>query len=171
MRFKMKKKAVPVVSLMIMLVNPSVAMVVCPICTVAAAGGLGISRYLGVDDFITGIWIGGLIVSSGLWLADWLTKRFRKFIGAEILSVTLFFAIVVPPLYWADLIGLPDNALLGVDKVLLGTITGMFVFILGVALDRFLRNKNDQKVFIYYQKVILPIFLLTILSYVYYLYS
>ena len=39
------------------------ALAVCPICTVAAATGIGFSRWLGIDDTITGLWIGGLTVS------------------------------------------------------------------------------------------------------------
>ena len=39
------------------------ALAVCPICTVAVATGIGFSRWLGIDDTITGLWIGGLTVS------------------------------------------------------------------------------------------------------------
>ncbi|MBU2577676.1 hypothetical protein KKA69_02480 [Patescibacteria group bacterium] len=40
-----------------------------PVCTITVGAGLGISRWLGIDDSIPGLWIGGLILSSGLWLA------------------------------------------------------------------------------------------------------
>ena len=39
------------------------ALAVCPICTIAVGAGVGLSRYFGVDDAITGLWVGGLIVS------------------------------------------------------------------------------------------------------------
>ena len=51
---------------------------VCPVCTVAVIGGLGLSRWLGIDDAITGIWIGGLIISLSLWFTDWLYKKYKK---------------------------------------------------------------------------------------------
>jgi len=57
------------------LVFPAKVYAVCPICTVAVGAGLGISRWLGIDDSVTGLWIGGLILSSGLWLADWIGKK------------------------------------------------------------------------------------------------
>ncbi|MDP3917891.1 MAG: hypothetical protein Q8Q30_01815, partial [Candidatus Woesebacteria bacterium] len=48
---------------------------VCPVCTVAVAGGLGLSRYFGIDDSIIGIWSGGLMVSLTLWTIDWLSRK------------------------------------------------------------------------------------------------
>ncbi|MCX6758247.1 MAG: hypothetical protein NTX14_00895, partial [Candidatus Nealsonbacteria bacterium] len=48
------------------------ALAVCPICTVAVGAGLGLSRWFGIDDSISGLWIGGLIVSFILWTIDWL---------------------------------------------------------------------------------------------------
>jgi hypothetical protein len=79
------------------------------------------------------------------------------------------FVFVIPPLYWSHFIGIKGNTFWGVDKILLGTLIGSFVFLLGVWLDGWLRNKNNGKVFIYYQKVIVPVFLLTLTSFIFYL--
>jgi hypothetical protein len=38
-------------------------MPVCPVCTIAVAGGVGLCRYLGIDDLISGAWIGALLFS------------------------------------------------------------------------------------------------------------
>jgi len=142
---------------------------VCPICTVAVGAGLGISRWLGIDDTVTGIWIGGLILSSGLWLADWIGKKGWKVPYKEAISVGLFFLFVVPPLYWGKMIGLVGNTLWGIDKVLLGITIGSTLFLLGVWLDKWLRTTNSDKVYVYYQKVIIPVFLLSVASFVFYL--
>jgi len=48
---------------------------VCPLCTVAVGAGVGLSRWLGIDDVITGLWIGGLIVSLIAWSENWLDKK------------------------------------------------------------------------------------------------
>jgi len=142
---------------------------VCPICTVAVGAGLGISRWLGIDDTVTGIWIGGLILSSGLWLADWIGKKGWKVPYKEAISVGLFFLFVVPPLYWGKMIGLSGNTLWGLDKVLLGTIIGSIIFLFGVWLDKWLRTTNGDRVYVYYQKVIIPVFLLSLASFVFYI--
>lgn len=135
---------------------------VCPICTVAVAGGLGVSRWLGIDDSIMGIWIGGLILSSGFWMADWASKKTWKIPYPKLLSILIMILFVIPPLYMAKMIGLPENTLWGVDKILLGTIIGSVLFFAGMQLDKWLRTTNEDKVYIYYQKVIVPVFLLTI---------
>jgi hypothetical protein len=148
---------------------PTKALAVCPICTVAVGAGLGISRWIGIDDSVTGIWIGGLILSSGLWLADWIGKKGWRVPYKEIISVGLFFLFVIPPLYWGKMIGLSGNTLWGLDKVLLGTIIGSIIFIIGVWLDKWSRMTNGDKVYVYYQKVIIPVFLLSLVSFVFYL--
>ena len=145
------------------------AKAVCPICTVAVAGGLGISRWIGIDDAVMGIWVGGLILSSGFWLADWVSKKSWKIPYHKTLSVLLMIIFVLPPLYMAKMIGLANNTLWGIDKIVLGTIIGSILFFAGVKLDQYLRTTNEGKVYIYYQKVIAPVFLLTIGSFVLFL--
>ena len=135
----------------------------------AVAAGLGISRWIGIDDAVTGVWIGGLIVSSGLWLTDWLTKKKWQIPFPKILSTLLMILFVVPPLYWSHMIGLPQNTLWGVDKIILGTISGIAVFITAVFVDLWLRTTHNGKVYIYFQKVIIPVLLLTFSSFAFYI--
>lgn len=163
------KKLIPLLSLVGLLGFPSPVHAVCPVCTVAVAAGLGISRWIGIDDSVTGVWIGGLILSSGLWLADWIGKKKWKVPHPKFLSVLLMALFVIPPLYWSKMIGLSGNTLLGIDKVLLGTIVGSIIFLIGVGIDKWLRTTNSGKVYIYYQKVIVPVFLLSIISFIFYL--
>ena len=137
---------------------------VCPVCTVAVGAGVGVSRIIGIDDTITGIWIGGLIISSGLWMADFIRKKNWKIPFPEFLSIMLMTLFVIPSLYWTKLIGVAGNLFLGIDKIIFGIITGSLIFFLGVFIDKFLRKINNDKVFIYYQKVIIPVLLLSITS-------
>ncbi len=141
---------------------------VCPLCTIAVGAGLGVSRWIGIDDAVTGVWIGGLIFSSGLWLADWLGKKKWSVPYPKAVSVLLFFLFVIPPLYWTHLIGSPKNTLWGIDKILLGTSIGSITFLVSVWLDQWLRTTNKEKVYLYYQKVIIPMLLLTLMSFVFY---
>lgn len=163
------KKLIPLLTFLAMFVFPRQAHAVCPVCTVAVAAGLGISRWIGIDDSVTGVWIGGLILSSGLWLADWIEKKSWKLQYPKLLSVLLMALFVIPPLYISKMIGLPGNTLWGIDKVLLGTIIGTIIFLLGVSIDKWLRTTNNGKVYIYYQKVITPVLLLTVSSFILYL--
>lgn len=141
---------------------------VCPVCTVAVGAGLGFTQALGIDDTITGIWIGGLIVSSGLWIASWLQGRNWKIIYPKTLSVLIMVLLVIPPLYLAGMIGREGNMLWGIDKVFLGSLLGIGLFLLSVKIDQLLRKTNEGKVYIYYQKVIIPVFLLSTASLIFY---
>lgn len=142
---------------------------VCPLCTVAVAGGLEISRMLGVDDLITAIWIGGLTVSLAFWLADYLAKKnwFLPF-WREAVSLIVFYLLVIPYLFWSKAIGKIGNTFWGVDKIILGVIIGSLVFFLGVFVDHFLRKINGGKIIFYYQKVIIPVFFLALVSLIFY---
>src|SRR3990172_4136169 len=65
--------------LILKLITAPSALAVCPVCTVAVGAGLGISRALGIDDTVTSVWIGGLILSMSFWLIDWLKKKKTEF--------------------------------------------------------------------------------------------
>ncbi len=142
---------------------------VCPICTVAIGTGVGFTRYIGIDDTITGLWIGGFIVSSGLWLASFLKNKKIKIPYIEILSVILMAAFTIIALYLSKFIGVTHNKIFGVEKIVFGIAIGMIIFFFSTKTDAYLRQKNNGKVIIYYQKVIIPVLFLTLTSFLFYL--
>jgi hypothetical protein len=145
------------------------ALAVCPVCVVAVGFGLGISRWLGIDDTITGVWIGGLIIATGLWLSSWIEKKSWKIPYPKTLSIISMYVLTIIPLWIGKTIGHPKNILWGIDKILLGVIAGSAAFFLSLWLDKKLRKMNNEQVYIYYQKVILPVLLLTIASFTFYM--
>ncbi|PIP53314.1 hypothetical protein COX08_01630 [Candidatus Beckwithbacteria bacterium CG23_combo_of_CG06-09_8_20_14_all_34_8] len=133
---------------------------VCPVCTVAVAAGVGLSRYLGIDDTISGLWIGALLMSSSLWMANWLTRKSWRIPAKTALSILIMYGITLTPLYFTEIIGHPNNRVWGMDKLFLGIFIGTMFFVISVLIDKWLRTKNEGKVFVPYQKVIIPITLL-----------
>jgi hypothetical protein len=168
-------KIVPVLSLYTIynILFPSLAHAVCPICTVAVAGGLGLSRYFGIDDSIIGIWSGGLMVSVTLWTLDWLNrKKFKIFesLNKNLLTLLVFLFWILTtyvPLFELDIIGHPFNTILGIDKLVFGSILGFFAFLLGVWGDKKVREIKGKQLF-NFQKVVFPVLSLTIFSLVLY---
>jgi len=157
----MKKTLLSLITLITLLkLTLASALAFCPICTVAVGAGLGLSRYLGIDDSVSGIWVGALILSSGLWFSTWLKKKGLRIPYRNILITIAFYILTLIPLYFAKIIGHPFNVILGIDKLIFGTIMGSGLFLLGLIIDKVLRSKNDGKVFFYYQKVIIPMTLL-----------
>lgn len=148
---------------------PTPTYAICPVCTVAVGAGLGISRALGIDDAVTSIWIGGLILSMSYWLTDWLTRKkfnFIKKINPEYLDlivIALMFILVLLPLWYGKYIGRTTNTILGIDKILFGTALGSLVFLAGKALDKRVREVKGKQLFVY-QKVVFPVISLLLTS-------
>jgi hypothetical protein len=169
---KKKLKAILFLFLYVILesifVNPVYA--VCPLCTVVVAAGLGLSRYLGIDDSISGIWIGGLILSSSLWLVDWLKKKDIKFKYEDLIISALFYAVVIVPLWATGIIGHPFNKILGIDKLIFGIIVGTLTFYFSMHADKKVREIKGKQLFAY-QKVVFPVVALAIISLLVYFYG
>jgi len=144
------------------------AQAICPICTIAVGAGVGFSRYLGIDDTIAGLWIGGLTVSMIMWTINWLNKKNIHFKGRKIITTLGYYLLIVIPLYWIGIMGHPLNILWGVDKILLGTIIGSLGF-LGAGLWYYrLKAKNGGHAYFPFQKVAMPVGTLLILSLIFY---
>lgn len=139
------------------------AKAVCPVCTVAVGAGLGLSRFLGIDDAVAGIWIGGLLVSLSFWTASYLEKKEIKIPQKTSFSFILWSFITFIPLRYSGLIGHPLNTILGVDKLLFGTSLGVLVFLTAIFADKKLRKIKGKQMF-NFQKVVFPISALIITS-------
>lgn len=143
---------------------------VCPICTIAVGAGVGLSRYLGIDDAITGIWIGGLTVSMIAWTESWLDKKNINFKGRIYANIAGYYALIIIPLYYSGIIGNPLNILCacGLDKLLFGIIAGSVAFWFGASWYFYLKEKNNGHSYFPFQKVLMPISALVLLSLIFY---
>jgi len=146
------------------------ALAVCPICTIAVGAGVGLSRYFGVDDAITGLWVGGLIVSMIVWTESWLEKKNIRFKGRIFINIFAYYTLIIIPLYYSGVIGNPLNTLCacGLDKLLFGIIAGSLAFWFGASWYFYLKEKNNGHSYFPFQKVVMPILPLIILSIIYY---
>jgi len=154
---------------LLLLVTKS-AWAICPLCTIAVGAGIGLSEYLGIDDVITGLWVGAIVVSVSFWTATWMNKKGWRFPLIGFVILIAYYLIVVFPLYWPmHYIGKPMNVLWGMDKLLLGIIIGSVVFFLGSIFHFYLKVENNNKVYFPMQKVVIPLVPLIVLSFIFYL--
>ena len=147
------------------------AQAVCPVCTIAIAAGLGLSRWLGIDDLITGTWLGALILAGLLWYNNTLVRKNKtanQIFVRDIIGIVLVGVFGIWPLYYFKLIGDPLRKIWGVDKLLVGMVLGLAIFGLAQIIDKLLRIKKAGKALFPYQKVIIPVTLLLIASYLLY---
>lgn len=169
------KKIIKIISFLsvpvLFLISPTNTYAVCPVCTVAVIGGLGLSRFLGIDDAVSGVWVGGLLVSLSFWFVDWLikkgyVKKVIKKIGRNIsitISYLLLFAITFIPMVETNFIGHPVNKIWGIDKLIFGTVIGTGTFLLGVYADKKERKLKGKQLF-QFQRVVFPVVALVIAS-------
>jgi hypothetical protein len=166
----MKNKMMFGLSILAILLSwPIQTLAFCPICTVAAAAAVGLSRWVGVDDTISGLWIGGLTVSTIGWTINRLRK---KNVSAWWISTSValaYYALIVIPFYKTNIISFhPQNSLWGVDKILLGLILGSIFFLFGHSLYQVVKERNGGHAHFPFEKIVFPVATLLILSGIFY---
>jgi len=153
-----------------LLLTTGVAHAFCPVCTVAVAAGVGLSRWLGVDDTISGLWVGALTVSMSLWTINWLKEKgwIKNFWWNPLIFIAYYIMILIP--FWkTDIISFhPSNLILGVDKILFGVVTGSAAFTIGYLFHLMLKEHNHGKSYFPYQKIVYSISPLIILAVIFY---
>lgn len=131
---------------------------------------MGVSRFLGIDDVITSLWIGAFVLSVSFITIAWIAKKWPRSLinNYGVLIITLVYFLVLIPLVLNKSIGISTNTLWGIDKIILGTFIGSLVFLLGIFLDKRVREIY-KKQFFSFQRVVFPVLALIITSFIFYL--
>ncbi len=146
------------------------ASAICPICTIVVSSGVGLSRYLGVDDSVSGLWVGGLTVSAIVWTIDWMEGKKIIFKGRNLLTWLAYYALVLSSFYYTNLINDPIQTLCScaTDKLFLSIVTGSAAFGMGANWYYYTKEKNGGKALFPFQKVVFPVIPLILLSLFFY---
>jgi hypothetical protein len=147
---------------------PGRAEAFCPVCTVAVGAGVGLSRWLGIDDTVIGVWVGALLASVTMWTANWLRKKGWKIPGLSWWCGIFYILITVVPLFFTGVMGHPWNKIWGLDKLAVGMVVGAVFFLLSGKLYQFLKTKNGGHAHFPFEKVAIPVATLIILSLIFY---
>lgn len=142
---------------------------VCPLCAIAVGAGVGFSKWLGIDDSITGIWMGALMMSLVLWTINFLNKHTIRFMFRKLLVIAVYYAPLIWYLYYKDFIGHPENKLWGMDKLLLGMTLGSILFIISICSYQAIKERNNGHAWFPFQKIVMPVATLLIASGIFYL--
>lgn len=168
-KINFKKKFVVFFLFLISLFNLSVNTVSahCPLCVAGAAFGITLTRWFGVDDSITGVWIGALLGSMSFWLYSWLLSKKIKPVQTykTIIKPAIYIFIFVSTLwsfYKFQLI-IRMSQIFGLDKLTFGMLAGSILFyILDIADNQII--KKNGKVYFPYQRVIVSLAGMVLLS-------
>lgn len=166
----MSKKILFILALLGSLFGASQTLAICPVCTVAVCAGIGLSRWLGINDAVTGLWIGGFLVSVSWWTITWLDGKRVRFPFRSIIVTIAYYLMVLLPLYYAKIIAHPVDFLSSCvkDNLLLGIMQGSATFFFAAALYDCLKEKNNGHAHFPYEKVALPVGILLIFTIIFY---
>ncbi|MGB9763349.1 MAG: hypothetical protein ACPLW7_05100 [Minisyncoccia bacterium] len=138
-----------------------------PVCAVSIAGGLWLSKILGIDDLTLGIWIGALILSFSVQFNKFLIKRNKNFpFSFWVILISTWLLSFLP--IWNKLNFAPESLFCGLPRVISGSFIGMIILFSSDFLNNFILKKFHQnKVYFPYQRVIVPIVVLIIVSFIF----
>lgn len=133
----------------------------CPLCTAGAGAGLVLSRWLGIDDSITGIWMAAFLGASGLWFANSLKKKYLPY------QSHVIYWLVIGSTIWSfyafELVNEHAGLIMGIPKLIFGLATGAIVFYLVDLLNSFIRKKKGRVLFSY-QPIVFSLTAMLVLS-------
>lgn len=138
--------------------------IACPVCAVAIASGLGLSRALGVKDAVVGVWVGALLLAISHGCVIFLRKKNIKNIMLELLVYVITYSLILP-MYIGKTSAIVFNLdrIFGIDKFLFSIAAGSIVLFASSKLYFFMKEKNGKPHFPY-EKVVLPVTSLLVIS-------
>lgn len=146
----------------------SKAYAMCPVCTLAVGSAVVLLEKYGVDNTISGLWIGGLLVSGCMTIINWLRRRDLSSGLAELEIFIFSYVSVIIPFHHKLIIGNPTKMFWGMDKTFFGMGLGSIAFYLAGFLYQKIKERNGGHAQFPFQKVVVPIFPLVILSIIFY---
>lgn len=162
---KLCLSGLPIISSLFLLPSLASANPACAVCTVAIGASLEIARRIGVPDSVVGLWAGALLTLLGYWTIKFFDKKGWNFWGRN----ALLIAISVAMIGFIYLGEVPYNPIwicgvLYIDPVLFGALLGMILFILVEKLYDWMKKKNGGRAHFPFEKVVLPVVVLALVS-------
>ena len=144
--------------------------ILCPVCTFAVAGGLGIAKFFGVKDEAMGVLIGAALLAFSNWTVCFLEKKNIKKLWVKIaVYVGWYSTLIVVYLGKTPQIIYNRHTIFGVDSFLVSVAAGTLAAVAGSTLYDYLKKKNGGKAHFPYEKVVLPIMLIALVSYLFHI--
>lgn len=142
-------------------------MVCIAICALGSASASLITKYLGISDLIFGIWIGALNLILTIATINYLDNKKIKFLFRKPLIFLIYSLSILLPLYHMNVVD-TLNKILGIDKIIWGFVIGNISLGGGYVFNDFLIKKNNGKSYFKFQKSIIPLSILLLLSFLFY---
>jgi hypothetical protein len=131
------------------------------LCVAGAGVGLTLTRWVGIDDSISGVWLGALLGAIAFWSESVVKDRELKIRLRPLIYVGIS-AITIWTFYKFNLI-VTHGEIFGLHKLTFGMIAGGILFYLVDLVDDLVIKKGG-KVFFPYQRIIVSLGSMFVLS-------
>lgn len=151
-------------SLLAFIFVPSPVLAHCPLCVAGAAVGLSLSRWIGVDDSITGLWLAALLGAISFWSYGAIARKLKIKYVALLKSVIYIavFAATIWSFYKFNLV-VRMGTIYGIDKLTFGMVAGGAAFYI-IDIVNNLVYKTAGKSLFPYQRIVFSLGTILILS-------
>jgi hypothetical protein len=136
---------------------------VCPVCTVAVGAGLATLEIWGVDILLAGIWAGAFTMVMVFWTAKWMSKHNFQNALWYLADFILWYGFLAG-IYLLPQFKYGAATIWGYDKLMVGIMSGTIVYFVAEKFNAALRRRNHGKSYFAFQKVVVPIVALSILT-------
>jgi hypothetical protein len=131
---------------------------VCTVCSVGIASGLGMAKLLGVSENIIALWFGGALLAIGSGSVYYLAEK-RK-VKNWLLKATAFLSsyllLIAPYIGKVPSVIFNQNKTLFVDSFMFFTLLGSVVVFICEEYYRYIKSKRGKPHF-QFEKVVLPL--------------
>ena len=148
-------------------IKPAFANPACAVCTVAVGATLGISRELGIDDTVVGVWLGAFLSLMIVWTIVFCKKRNWRFHGMFWVILLATFSLIIP-IYTFGYMDWNSRTIFGVDAFLVSILAGAIIIPIADKLYLFMKKKNGGHAHFPFEKVVVPVLLLALVSLAFY---
>lgn len=139
----------------------------CPLCVAGAGVGISLSKYLGIDDSITGVWIGAFLGAVSFWTVSFIRRRWKLSFLKPLIYLLIFISSIWS-FYSFNLVNKHAGDIFGIDKLTFGIVTGGLLFyFIDIADDLLIKKKG--KVYFPYQRIIVSLGSMAFLSFAIYI--
>ncbi len=133
----------------------------CPLCVAGAGVGLSLSRVLGIDDSITGVWMAAFLGAMSFWANNYVKKTYIP-LQKPVIYI-LIFATTILSFYRFGLINEHNGLIFNLPKLTFGMITGGALLYLVDIVNAVIKKKKG-KVLFPYQSIVFMLGSMVILS-------
>ena len=137
----------------------------CPLCVVATGSIVATTRVMGVDDAITGTFVGAFIISTALWSDKILSKKFKINVPFQPYLLSFAFIALTFLSFFAFVPAVAESEfvkIMGIERFSFGLVAGSIIILLSFEAHNLLRRNNGNRNHIPFQGIALPIIVLVL---------